>query len=84
LTLQARLAAQPGARFEGVGPEFTHDDDVSLLIFNALSNGMGGVDWSGIELMAAKYGVEDIDGLTDRLITIKTHRTPDEDSLPIN
>lgn len=84
MNLQARLASQPGATFEGAGPEFTHDDDLSLMVFNAISNGMGGCDWSGLELVAAKFGIEDIDGLIDRLITIKTHRAPDEKTPLIN
>ena len=80
MNLQARLAGNPGAMLEGEGPEFTHEDDMALIAFNFVSNGMGGIDFSGIELIAAKLGIEDIDGLLDRLLTIKTHRPPDDNS----
>ena len=36
---------------------------------------MGGVDWSGLPLIAELYGVSDIEGLLHRLLVIKTHQT---------
>lgn len=39
------------------------------------------MDWSGLPLVAAWLGVDDIDGLLHRLIVIKTHR-PDRDDAP--
>ncbi len=44
-----------------------------------LSNGMGGVDWSGLPLAAAVLGVDDIDALVDAIVTIKTHKPPTQD-----
>lgn len=38
-----------------------------------LGNGMGGIDWSGLEVLAARFGVEDIEGLIDRLEVVKNH-----------
>lgn len=43
---------------------------------------MGGFDWSGLGLWAMKFGVEDIEGLMDRLMAIRVHRPPEEDEGP--
>jgi hypothetical protein len=51
---------------------------LAIRVFNALSNGMGGIDWSGLPLICALHGVRDVEGLMYRLLTIKTHRKPDE------
>lgn len=48
-------------------------DDYAIRVFNALSNGMGGISWDGLETLATLYGVEDVEGLIERLIVIKTH-----------
>jgi len=42
-----------------------------------LSNGMGGIDWSGLPIVAALLEIDDIDGLVRRLHIIKTHK-PDK------
>lgn len=39
---------------------------------------MGGLDLDWVELLAVKHGIEDIEGLVDRLIVIKTHRPPED------
>jgi hypothetical protein len=41
----------------------------------ALHNGQGGIDWSGLPFVAAWLGVRDVDGLLQRLVLIKNHRT---------
>lgn len=38
---------------------------------------MGGLDLDWVGLLAEKYGIEDVDGLIDRLIVIKMHRPPE-------
>lgn len=38
---------------------------------------MGGIDWAGVELLAALYQVEDVEGLLERLVVIKTHTPKD-------
>lgn len=43
---------------------------------------MGGLDWSGLDVVVEKYGIEDVDGLLDRLLVIKTH-TPPKDEMPM-
>ena len=48
-------------------------DDLAIECWNFLSNGMGGVDWSGFDLFCAYRGVDDIEGLIDRLIVIRSH-----------
>lgn len=39
-----------------------------------LANGMGGLDWAGLPLVASWLGVTDLDGLLARLEVIKLHR----------
>lgn len=33
---------------------------------------MGGIDWRGVELVADMFGIEDHDGLYERLLVIKS------------
>lgn len=47
---------------------------MAIRVFNALSDSMGGVAWAGLEVMAAYYGIDDVDGLIERLLIVKTHR----------
>ena len=44
-----------------------------------LANGMGGIDWAGLPLAAAYFGVRDVEGLLHRLYVILTHSKPDDD-----
>ena len=44
-----------------------------------LANGMGGLDWAGLPLACAYYGVADIDALVHRLMVIKLHRAAKDD-----
>jgi len=44
-----------------------------------LSNGSGGIDWSGLELACAYHGVADVRALMQRLVIIKNHRAPRDD-----
>lgn len=48
-----------------------------------LSNGMGGLDWAGLPLVAELLGIDDLEAFIRQLMTIKTHR-PDknEDDKP--
>ncbi len=57
-------------------PAATEDDRLAIQVFNALSNGMGGMDWAGLPVMCEWLGIQDVDGLMLRLTTIKTHRPP--------
>jgi hypothetical protein len=40
---------------------------------------MGGLDWAGFPLMVMKFGVEDVEGLIERLCAIKAYRPAEED-----
>ena len=44
-----------------------------------LSNGMGGIDWAGLPWAAAVLGICDIEAVVDALVTIKSHKTRDQD-----
>ena len=43
-----------------------------------LTNGSGGIDWSGLSLAVEMYGVRDLQGLVGRLLAIKAHKPPEE------
>lgn len=45
-------------------------------MWNALSDGAGGIDWAGVPLWAATLGVEDVEGLMHRLVMLKLYRAP--------
>ena len=47
---------------------------MALHIAKLLANGAGGYDWSGLPLLCAWLGVDDIEGLLQRLAVIRTHR----------
>ena len=40
-----------------------------------LANGMGGLDWSGVPLVAELLGVGDLEMFLHRMTVIKLHRT---------
>lgn len=50
---------------------------MALRIWNLLCDGNGGLNLSGLPLVAAWCGVTDVDGLLTRLETIKGHRPPE-------
>lgn len=56
----------------------TAEDRLAFKVFGLLANGSGGLDWAGMPLACARYGVQDVAGLIDRLLIIKTHRTDDD------
>jgi hypothetical protein len=49
---------------------------IAIHAFNMLANGMGGCDWAGLPYVVAYLGVQDVEGLLDRLRVIKLHRPP--------
>lgn len=56
---------------------------VAILVWNALANGMGGLDWAGLDIQVALHGIEDVEALCDALLVIKTRRhRKDEDGAP--
>lgn len=54
---------------------------VAFQVYGMLANGMGGLDWSQLDLAAATFGAVDREDLIERLLVIKTHRPdlPGED-----
>ena len=72
------LDAQAGVQYEGTDPpEQSEGDAQAIEVWNMLTNGMGGIDWSGLPYAAALFGVTDMAGLMHRLKVIKLHRPPD-------
>ena len=75
--LTALLDAQCGVQYEGEhAPTASHADHTALRTWNLLANGTGGIDWSGLPIVAAHLGIADIGGLMDRLEVIKLHKPP--------
>lgn len=73
------LDAQAGIQYRGEDPpEATDDDLLAMRTWNMLANGMGGLDWAGLPLAVALFGIRDVEGLLHRLQVIKQHRPPDE------
>lgn len=48
-----------------------------------LANGMGGIDWAGLPMVAALLGVDDIETFSRHLMTIKRYR-PERTEEPDN
>jgi hypothetical protein len=46
----------------------------AIKLWNSLSNGQGGIDWSGFELVCETLGVEDIELLPFLMCEIKNHQ----------
>lgn len=78
------LDAQAGVQYRGeAAPQATDDDLLAMRTWNMLANGMGGLDWAGLPLAVALFGINDVDGLLHRLQVIKAHRPPgDRDRQP--
>lgn len=53
---------------------------MAIRVFNALSGEMGGIDWAGLPIFIALWGIEDVEGLIDRLLVIKSHKPPQENN----
>jgi hypothetical protein len=45
-------------------------------VWNLLSNGHGGLDWSGLPVVVARLGITAVEALIDDLGAIKTWRPP--------
>lgn len=52
-------------------------DFLALQVFGRLNNGMGGLDWGGLEFSVFQLGITDIEGLLDRIDVIKSYKKQD-------
>lgn len=43
---------------------------------------MGGIDWAGLPLVVEHLGIDDVEGLLHRLLTIKLHKRPEAPGAP--
>lgn len=57
----------------------TLDNAAAIRAWNLLANGMGGLDWAGLPVVAAVLGIADIESLVDALGVIKAHRPGADD-----
>lgn len=51
---------------------------MALMVFNGLSNGMGGISWEGLPYLVEFYGIKDLEGLIHRLYIIRNHQPPNQ------
>ena len=49
------------------GVNLCAEDTIAITVWNTL----GGLDWAGLPLVAQLHGVEDLDLLVERLVTIR-------------
>lgn len=79
--LIALLDASAGVEYEGEAkPARSDADRITIKAWNMLTNGMGGIDYAGLPLVAAWLGIDDMDDLMTRLLTVKTHKKPEGES----
>jgi hypothetical protein len=48
-------------------------------VWHLLSNGSGGLDWAGLDLVCSYLGIDDVEGLMQRLQVIKRHVNTSKD-----
>lgn len=60
-------------------PQATPLELLYLEAFAYLSNGMGGIDWAGLPIVAETLGLSDTEALMHALKTIKTYAPPKEE-----
>ena len=80
--LDAYAEVQQGVQYDGeeAQPALVLEDPFLRLVPQAwalLANGMGGIDWAGLPVVAAHLGIDDTHRLIDCLYTMKTHQ-PDK------
>jgi hypothetical protein len=64
-------------QYQGDPAERTEADDHAIKAWNILANGSGGLDFSGLPYVVARFGIKDVAGLIDRLEVIKNHKPPE-------
>jgi len=76
----ALLDAQAGVQYEGetVDARPCPHAVAAVHAWNHLANGMGGIDWTGLELVAALFDVADdqLELLLHRLRVVKSYQPP--------
>lgn len=53
-------------------------ETTALAVFTALKDGSGGLNWGGLGLFIEYFAVDDVAGLLQRLLVIKSYRKPAE------
>jgi hypothetical protein len=51
---------------------------LAIRAYNHLANGMGGLDWAGLPVVAELLGVVDVEALIHRIQIIRQHKPADE------
>jgi hypothetical protein len=76
--LVASAESTAGDDWEGPPPPATNLDEQAATVVALLGNGMGGLDWAGLETVAAYLEIDDIEGLMQRIHVIKLNKTKQE------
>ena len=67
-----------GIELEGEDPPtVTPADNAAIRAWCLLSNGHGGIDWAGLPMVCEHIGIDDIEGLMDRLEVIRSRKPPE-------
>jgi hypothetical protein len=49
----------------------TAENGAAIKAYNLLSNGMGGIDWAGLDVVVEMLGIEDVEALIEALLSIR-------------
>jgi len=77
--LIAHLDAAAGIELDGESlPLLGDDDTLAFKVVSLLKTGTGGINWAGLPLVAGWLGIQDIDGLLDRIAVIALYKPSQE------
>jgi len=63
--------------WEGEGPPDSDPGDrAAISAWNLLHNGSGAIQWQGLDLVREYLGIDDVEGLMDRLRIISAYKPP--------
>lgn len=72
----------PDLEFLGVDP-LTATNALVAEAWAMASNGMGGIDWSALPFIVQWLQIDDVEGVIEGLMQIKTHRPASSDAAPM-
>lgn len=49
----------------------TAENGAAIKAYNLLSNGTGGIDWAGLDVVVEMLGIEDVEALIEALLCIR-------------
>ena len=58
----------------------TAENGAAIKAYNLLSNGMGGIDWAGLDVVVEMLGIEDVEALIEALLCIRLRPRRSDDT----